>query len=137
MGAQPESRDTHGDLRGPATPQHEQESRVTPHKGAVKVLTERFDAVDVGRCDAADHIGGASASSSKSTATLENDKPSMSGAVDRSGGGAQSAHDLEEPILQENHDRFCLLPVKYVLILLIFSDKSNFAEKSPSAIDPL
>ena len=41
---------------------------------------------------------------------------SAAAAVDAGGGGparwAQASHDDEEPILQPNSDRFCLLPIK-------------------------
>lgn len=101
---------------GPRTPEREQEdqSRYSSESSSLSDLRRRFEEFSPARCES--DVSAASAKSNEHTRT------SSSSGLDISVSGddgidscfASSIYDFNEPILQENTDRFCLLPVKYV-----------------------
>ena len=102
----------------PATPQQDAERRKTP-SGTPVALEGQFAALEVGAPeDGAQCHSAATPSSSRpgspriaSSSQGSQSCSSISGG-EGSHGAAWPDHDREEPILQHNDERFCLLPVK-------------------------
>jgi hypothetical protein len=97
------------------TPQQDGEARVKANEGTGRSLERQFDELKVG---ISSPVWTSGASSGESTATLAGAHSSADsfemtlGASQEPTSRRQGEHDHEEPILQNNDERFCLLPVK-------------------------
>lgn len=98
----------------PATPEQSRHSRDCSKTVSGKSLSQQFERVtDVERHSNRKNTGGGFKSlfngrethSSNSYVDVEEEYGTIIGR-------ASSAHDLEEPILMDSDDRFCLLPIK-------------------------
>ena len=95
----------------PATPQREIEHHSTPGNGAVKSLSECFEALEIKKSLVV--RGDAAAGETRTApATVLLVQSSESSDDDVKSPASSTVYD--EPILNDNDERFCLLPVKYV-----------------------
>lgn len=113
MGAPHEGCPTCGAQTAPATPQQEEEQRPSTNGVAAKSLTERFATLEVARPSTVSKEssdGGEVPSTSNGNHPVK-DNLRLHGDHGRAA-RAPAGHDADEPILQDNDERFCLLPVK-------------------------
>ena len=115
MGAQHDLCPTCGSSPTPPTPQQDEEPRHALGGTSARSLTASFEALEVAPagdagCSKVDRAGGETISLRKSL-EMETDGCSASAAATGSQ-ARQGNHDADEPILQDNDERFCLLPVK-------------------------
>jgi hypothetical protein len=99
-----------GPVAGPATPQQEQEQRIHTDGAPIRSLTEQFEEFSTleGREDAS----AAAALADRLHLRASSEVLSSSSGDCELQAWSQAEHDSNEPILQPNDERFCLLPVK-------------------------
>jgi hypothetical protein len=115
MGGHSEASSSSSGAAAPPTPQQENKQKLLVGELAARSLSRQFEALDV-EGDAARSSGAAggapprlgACSSDASSSELRTED----GAADAQASWRQTDHDHEEPILQHNDERFCLLPVK-------------------------
>lgn len=112
MGAPHDSCPTCGNSIAPATPQQEIEERhVLNGASSARSLNEKFESLHI-QNGKAERAGGSKQSHSDIPDTQNNYHINKNSYTD--GYNVIQNYDDEEPILQDNDERFCLLPVKYV-----------------------
>lgn len=97
----------------PATPQQEEELRSGTNGVAARSLAARFASIDVARPSAVKKPGSDNGEpSALQRAAQLREEASTSGNGVNEAVWACVDRDVDEPILQDNDERFCLLPVK-------------------------
>ena len=105
---------TCGGPAGPATPQQEIESRSYVNNGPVKSLAECFEALDVGSPSAVSKDAAAAEAVTTPVKTFPpQDSVSSNDEAKDQVVSAPTEPQTHEPILEDNDERFCLLPIKY------------------------
>jgi hypothetical protein len=97
---------------GPATPQQEPEARVASSTAAAKSLTERFESLDIARPPEPTDAGAPPHLRSPAKGVVARSSSSSDDDAIELASTAPEPQPLHEPILQDNEERFCLLPVK-------------------------
>ena len=108
MRACPES----GATTGPLTPQQKIEERVAAPVGAARSLEQQFETLNVCISPPVSSASGGSSSAFAAPDSCYEGDQSEVGCSEEQASWHQADHDHEEPILQNNDERFCLLPVK-------------------------
>ena len=112
MGAPCDSCPTCGGPAGPATPQQEVEHRLNSSSSAVKSLTTCFEALDVKSSSSDKDAGAAEASSPLAQRLVHQRSDSSDDDIKLPTTRQHNEAHRHEPILEDNDERFCLLPVK-------------------------
>ncbi len=107
--------DMHAKGSDPLTPAlRAPEPRILVSSGPKKMLEHQFDQLDLGASSSGEEAEGDECATwvTSSSSQLQAECASAASSDNRSSRWQQSGTDRDEPILQDNHDRFCLLPVK-------------------------
>ena len=101
----------------PTTPQQELEARHAPNNGvSARSLSAKFESLHVEKHGRAANSHTVHTDTSTTQNNHYSNGKNGTNSIDRY--DVTKNYDKEEPILQDNDERFCLLPVKYVPLVL-------------------